>query len=32
MIDMSLKKTNKFLFYNKFNQMFIDDDENDIHN
>lgn len=32
MIDMSLKKTNKYLFYNKFNQMFIDDDENDIHN
>lgn len=32
MIDMSLKKTNKFLFYNKFNQMFIDDNENNIHN
>lgn len=31
-IDMSLRKTNKFIFYNKFNQMFIDDDENDIHN
>lgn len=31
-IDMSLRKTNKFIFYNKFNRMYIDDDENDIHN
>lgn len=31
-IDMSLRNSNKFIFYNKFNRMYIDDDENDIHN
>jgi len=29
-IDMSLKTTNNFLYYNKWNRMFIEDRENDI--
>lgn len=29
-IDMSLKTTNNFLYYNKWNRMFIQDEENDI--
>ena len=30
-IDMSLRKTNKFLYYNKWNQMMIADSENEIY-
>ena len=29
MVDMSLKKTNKFRFFNKFNEMFITENEED---
>lgn len=32
MIDMSMKNTNKFIFYNKFNQMYIEDEEEGIRN